>query len=528
MEVENRYLKSLLQSAKAGNNAALEQLLEINLDRIYAISHRLSGNQHDAEALASRTLVEAWKHLDKIRTDVPFNLWLDSLNVHLALNYSRDVKEAKKKGKFFKKKSREVKEPDSKISELDLEICKLPKLERTVFVLNKIENYSPDELSGMMDISSSQIREKIESAEKLLLKVESIQTRERLTKKIAEFPRKIKADKKILKDALTEIYKIKLRKKAEEEKQEEVLNEIEEKQEEVTKPVEPKPEKVKVKKETGIDIPSITPGFKKGLGWAITTIAILIAIYLIIVSGLNDWEASLQSGTVSISGEELTGEFGLSTGEVLMTGNNSSVKIIIPDVGNISVEQNTEFKRLDNKHSAELISGKVKVNCSGAEEFFTLQIPASTISNYYPGSIYTVNVKADKSGRIFVKSGWINITYKEKEIIAAYDYYIDFDATSGASMPYNKNSDSEFINAVSELLHTKSEMYIERIVSLATPLNALTLWNLFKFISPAKRLLVYRKLNELVPHPTSITNEDILNLDSDKLQTWLKEIESHM
>jgi RNA polymerase sigma-70 factor (ECF subfamily) len=528
MGVENRYLRSLLQSAKAGNNAALEQLLEINLDRIYAISHRLSGNQQDAEALASRTLIEAWKQLDKIRTDVPFNLWLDSLNVHLALSNSSDVKEEKKKGRFFKKKSTEVKEPDSKISELDLEICKLPKLERTVFVLNKIENYSPDELSGMMDISSNQIREKIENAEKLLLKVESIQTRERLTKKIAESPRKIKADKKILKYALTEIYEIKLRKKVEEEKQEEVLNEIEEKQEKVTKPAETKPAKVKVKKETGIEIPSVTPGFKRGLGWAITSIAIGIAIYLIIASGSNDWEASLQSGTVTIAGEDLTGEFGFSTNEVLMTGKNSSVKIFIPYTGNISVEQNTEFKRVDKKHSAELIRGKINVNCSGAKEFFTLHIPASTISNYYPGSIYTINVKADKSGQIFVKRGWINFTYYEKEIIAAYDYYVDFDATLGPSMPYNKNSDSEFINAVSELLHTKSEMYIERIVSIATPLNALTLWNLFKYISPAKRLLVYRKLNELVPHPASITNEDILNLDSEKLQIWLKEIESNM
>ena len=528
MEVENRYIRSLLQSAKAGNNSALEQLLELNLDRIYAISHRLSGNQPDAEALASRTLIEAWKHLDKIRTDVPFNLWLDSINVHLALQHLRDIKEEKKKWSFFKKKNIEVKESDSKVPELDLEICKLPKLERTVFVLNKIENYSYDELSGMMDISSNQIREKITSSENLLLKAQFIQTREMLTKKVEELPKKIKADKKILKDALTEIYKIKLQNRVEEEKQEEVPNEVEEKIEEVAKPIEPKSDKVKIKGETGIEIPSMTLGFKKGLGWAITTIAIGIAIYFLIISSLNDWGAILQSGTVTVAGEQLAGEFGFSTDEVLKTGKNSSVKIFIPDIGNILVEQNTEFKRLDKKNSAELIRGKIKVDCTGTEELFTLKIPASLISDYYSGSAYNVNVKADKSGQIFVKNGWIKITYKDKEIIAAYDYSIDFDATLGASMPYNKNSDSEFINAVRELLQTKSEMYVERIVSLATPLNALTLWNLFKFINPAKRLLVYRKLNELVPHPSSITNKDVFNLDSEKLQIWLKEIESNM
>jgi len=527
MEVESKYIRSLLQSARTGNNAALEQLLEINLDRTYTISHRLSGNQQDAQALASRTLVEAWKQLDKIRTDVPFNLWLDSLNVHLALQHLRDVKEEKKKLKFFKKKTVEVKLPDPKVLELDLEICKLPKIERTVFVLNKVENYSPDELSGMMDFSSGQIKEKIASAEDLLLKAKFIQTNELLTKKIEELPKKIKADKKILKDALTEIYEIKLQSKLKEE-QEKELNEVEEKNEEFTKPVEPKPEKVKIKGETGIEIPSITPGFKKGLGWMLTTIAMAVAIYLIFTSGLNDWDANVQSGTISIAGEQLTGDFGLSTDQVLKTEENSLAKVFIPDVGNIIVEQNTEFKRLDENNSAELINGKIKVDCSGAVEFFTLQINASVISNFYLGSIYTVIVNADKRGQIFVNSGWINFTNKDEETIAASDHYIEFDAILGTSMPYNKNSDSEFIDAVRGLLYTKSEVYVERIVSLSTKLNVLTLWNLFKFISPAKRLLVYRKLNELVPHPSSITNEDVLNLDSEKLQIWWKEIELNM
>lgn len=528
MEVESKYIRSLLQSARAGNNAALEQLLEINLDRVYTTAHRLSGNQQDAEALSSRTLVEAWKQLDKIRTDVPFNLWLDSLNVHLALQHLREVKEAKKKWSLFKKKNIEVKEPDSKVSDLELAICKLPKLERTVFVLNKIEGYSPDELSGMMDFSLSQIKEKIASAENLLLKAKFIQTHELLIKEVAELPKKIKADKKILKDALTEIYEIKLQSRVEEEKQEEVPTVAEEKIEEAVKPIEPKPAKVKIRGETGIEIPSITPGVKKGLGWTLTTIAIVITIYFIITSGLNDWEASLQSGSVTIAGEQLTGEFGFSTDEVLNTKENSSVKIFIPDVANIIVEANTEFKRTDKENSAELIKGKIRVDCSGAEEFFILQIPAAYISNYYPGSIYTVDIKADKVGQIFVNSGWISITYKDKETIAASDYYIEFDAKLGTSMPYNKNSDSEFINTVRQFLYTKSEVHVERIVSLATKLNALTLWNLFKFISPAKRLLVYRKLNELVPHPSAITNEDILNLNSEKLQIWLEEIEFNM
>ena len=157
----------------------------MNLDRVYTISHRLRGNQQDAEALTCMTLVEAWKLLDKIRNDVPFKLWLEGLNVHLALQDLRDTKTENTKRSFFKKRKIKVKEPDHKISELDAEICKLPELERTVFVLSKIENYSPDELSGMMDISPDQIKEKLENSESLLIKAEFIQTREMLNEVLA-------------------------------------------------------------------------------------------------------------------------------------------------------------------------------------------------------------------------------------------------------------------------------------------------------------------------------------------------------
>ena len=531
MEVESRYVRSMLQSAQTGNNAALEQLLEMNLDRIYTLSHRLTGNQQDAEMLASKTLVEAWKHLDKIRTDVPFNLWLNSLNVHLGLQHLREVKEEKKKRSFFKKKKIEVKEPDSKVTELDAEICKLPKLERTVFVLNKIENYSPDEISGMMDISSKQIREEILSAENILLNTAFIQTREMLTKKITDLPKNIKAEKKILKDALTEIYEIKLEDRVEEEveeeeeEKEEAVEDNKEEYEEKTKPVKPKLEELKVKKEIGIEVPSITPAFKKKLGWILTIITIGIAAYVIITSGLEDWEVSLQSGTVTIEGEILSGISAFSIDEILKTKENSTAQVIIPSVASITVEEQTEIKRLDKKNSAEIIEGKIKVDCSSAEEFFTLQIPASIISNYYLGAIYNVDVYADKSGQIFVYNGWIIVKNKEKEIVAASNYFVDFDAAFGLSVPYHKNSNLDFINAVRDFLNTKSEMHVERIASLATKIDALTLWNLFKIVSPAKRLLIYSKLNALVPHPPAVTNDDILNLNQEKLQIWLEEIE---
>jgi hypothetical protein len=175
-----------------------------------------------------------------------------------------------------------------------------------------------------------------------------------------------------------------------------------------------------------------------------------------------------------------------------------------------------------------LIKGKIKVDCSGAEEFFTLQIPTSKITDYYLGAFYTVELNADESGQVFAYNGWIKITNTDKEIIAATNHYVDFASDYGLSVPYNKNADLEFINAVREFLYTKSEMHVERIVSLAEQRDALTLWNLFKIVSPSKRLLIYSRLYSLIPHPPAVTNDDVLNLDQEKLQIWLEEIELNM
>ncbi|MDX1701973.1 MAG: hypothetical protein R3250_15205, partial [Melioribacteraceae bacterium] len=262
----------------------------------------------------------------------------------------------------------------------------------------------------------------------------------------------------------------------------------------------------------------------KGLGWTLTIMAVFISVYFVFISGMNDWEISQQNGTVILAGVKLTVSSSFSTYDIINTKVNSTAIITAPNLGNISIEPNSEFKRLDKKNTAELVIGKISVDWASDEELFKLKIPSAMISNKSPGSIYTVRVKADRSGEIFVKSGMINVTYENKEVIAAANYYIEFDEKLGVSMPFHKNSDPDFIAAVREFLLTRSELHVERIVSLSTKLNSLTLWNLFRFINPAKRLLVYRKLNELVPHSNKITNKDVLDLNPEKLQIWLDEI----
>jgi RNA polymerase sigma-70 factor (ECF subfamily) len=515
----------MLQSAQAGNNAALEQIFEMNLDRIYTLSHRLTGNKSDAEALASKTFVEAWNQLNKIRTDVPFNLWLESLNVHIALQQPEDVKEEKKKWGFSKKKKIEIKEPDSKLTPLEKEICKLPDKDRRIFVLHHVENYLVDELSSMVDISPQKLREKLKSVDEILLKKDFIQTSEVLSKKISEFPKQIKADKKILTEALNEIYEVKLKDRVEEVGEEE---EVPEETVEITETVKPKPDKVTVEKEISIDIPTVTPKFKNLFWRVLVGLVVAVVIFLIIITGSKSWEVNLKTGTASLDGEQLTGNFQISSDETIQTEEGSKATVLVPNIGSMTIEPMTELRRLAEKNSAALIKGIIKADYSSAKEFFSLQVPGATISDYYLGSFYTADVRNDKSGYVQVNNGWISTKSNYKEIIAPTNYIIEFNETFGLSMPYHKYANSELISAVKEFAESKSELYVERIVSLSNKSESITLWNLLKSVSRGKRLLVYGKLNEIIPHPSQIRKEDILNLDNEKMQIWLEEIEKNM
>ena len=72
MAQENKFIKSLIQSAQNGNSAALEQLFEMNIARVYGICLRILGNTENAEAVTVLVFIEAWKQIKFIRPDISF------------------------------------------------------------------------------------------------------------------------------------------------------------------------------------------------------------------------------------------------------------------------------------------------------------------------------------------------------------------------------------------------------------------------------------------------------------------------
>ena len=92
MSSDNKFVRSLIENAKQGNNAAVEQLFQMNLGKIYAFALRLTANKSLAETITKETFIEAWKKMNLVRSDASFLKWLSAITVYQTIDSLRTRK----------------------------------------------------------------------------------------------------------------------------------------------------------------------------------------------------------------------------------------------------------------------------------------------------------------------------------------------------------------------------------------------------------------------------------------------------
>lgn len=159
MNKDNKFIRSLIQSALQGNNSALEQLFNMNLPKVYTLAFRLTANLKSAELLTETVLVEAWKQLSYLRDDATFSSWISSITVYQCLKYLREDENPQ----HFEMPQLPSKSP------LEKTILSLSKNERVSFVLHHFEGYSIDEVSDLLAISRTEAESTIKSGENVVV-----------------------------------------------------------------------------------------------------------------------------------------------------------------------------------------------------------------------------------------------------------------------------------------------------------------------------------------------------------------------
>ena len=87
---EAQRVRKLVDGAKRGDRAALEELYLIHFDRIYSYLHVTVGNRNDAEDLTTQTFLKMLESIGKFRWGAaPFSAWLFRIAHNAAMDHFR-------------------------------------------------------------------------------------------------------------------------------------------------------------------------------------------------------------------------------------------------------------------------------------------------------------------------------------------------------------------------------------------------------------------------------------------------------
>ncbi|HYH79178.1 MAG TPA: RNA polymerase sigma factor [Longimicrobium sp.] len=161
-----------VRRAQQGDVAAFEKLYRDNVDRVFALCLRMTGDGAKAEELTQDVFVRAWEKLATFEGKSAFSTWLHRLAVNVVLGGRRA--DGIRIGKVFSTDDLEAYEtpgrPPDPGQAMDLEraIAKLPPGARTVFVLHDVEGYKHEEIAELHGLAVGTCKAQLHRARRLL------------------------------------------------------------------------------------------------------------------------------------------------------------------------------------------------------------------------------------------------------------------------------------------------------------------------------------------------------------------------
>jgi RNA polymerase sigma-70 factor (ECF subfamily) len=517
---DNKFIRSLIESAKKGNNSAKEQLFEINLDKIYQLSFLLTCDKAAADLITINSFVSAWNYIKTFDEDTSFADWIKKITIYVALNKLKKQDDSDKPKKLTNHKLIE------KFSSASVakEYLTLSDTNKFILTLNIIEDYSADAISKLLNIEVNEIMQRITDFIKEIIDASDDEfTVDNVLDMIENMHCEIIPEEDLLKTALDKIYDMKIEDWEKEEKErlnEEILKHGKQTKENKAKH---KLERIKIKKES-----SKLKSRKKVLLYPFI-IAVLVAAFFFFFSDTAQWKIVTKTGTLQINNKFITGNTKINIGDKVLTNDTSQAILELPNVGTIEVLENTKLERLNDRYSAKLFSGKIIINTDGAKEFLSIKTSRASINEFNLGSNYILESDGDGYVKIEIIDGWLQVSFRKTEIIVPHEYILKIFKGAGAGLPFHKSSPFEFISLLEKYVFGRqSDVTLNMIIESSSEKDAITLWNLLRIARPEQRQVVYDKLYELFPHSDEIDREDILNLDESKLYAWLEKIRWQM
>lgn len=167
--------QDIIDRCKSGEQKAQFQLYKLYYKAMYNTCLRIVNDTLEAEDIMQVAFLKAFDKISFYKGEVSFGAWLKKIVVNHALD---ELRKRKLDTKSIEDSVYEIKDEESfdntkevilKLEEVKKGISKLPDGYRIVISLYLIEGYDHDEISGILNISSSTSRSQFARAKKKLI-----------------------------------------------------------------------------------------------------------------------------------------------------------------------------------------------------------------------------------------------------------------------------------------------------------------------------------------------------------------------
>ena len=159
-----------VEAARHGDSSAFEKLYRANVDRVYGLCLRMTGERSEAEDCVQEAFIQAWNKLDRFRGDAAFGTWMHRVAVNAVLGRMRKSRREQDRIRAVSEVAPAVSTvaDDGELRDLEQAINELPSGARHVFVLHAVYGYSHGETGNMLGIAEGTSKAQLSRARRLL------------------------------------------------------------------------------------------------------------------------------------------------------------------------------------------------------------------------------------------------------------------------------------------------------------------------------------------------------------------------
>ena len=170
--------QELVLRAKQGDQAAFEQLVVDNQNKVYSLALRLIGDREEAADQAQEAFLKAWQGLNAFQGESSFSTWLYRLTDNACLDLLRREKKRRGDASLDDEESlslaqqlphpgpspQEHLERGERMTALEQGLQQLSQEHRRILVLREINGLSYQEIGAILGLSDGTVKSRLARA----------------------------------------------------------------------------------------------------------------------------------------------------------------------------------------------------------------------------------------------------------------------------------------------------------------------------------------------------------------------------